>query len=109
MKSFNRERFLLYCVAWIIGVQFTLFILAGVACSYGFTVKLRKVVNSTDTVSMCPGVFELVHDSAGESLGVLLALLGGGTIAMGEYQRRHPPERPQAPPALDPRDPRNRQ
>jgi hypothetical protein len=112
VKPFNREKFLLYLVAWIIGVQFGLFILAGLACTYGYAVKIAKITSPTDQPVTCPRILEEIKSAAGESLAVLLALLGGGTIAVGEYHRRHPPERPQAPPALppmDPRDPRNRQ
>jgi hypothetical protein len=136
-RPFNREKFLLLLVAWILGVQFGLLILAGFMCSYGYLAKLQKITSSTDMPQVCPGILDKIKESAAESLAVLLALLGGGTIAVGEYQRRHPPQRPQAPlpepeawdvpplrpmppppvmPAtdpragapLDPRDPRNR-
>jgi hypothetical protein len=119
-KQFNRERFLLRCVAWIIGVQFGLFILAGLACAYGYAVKLGKVTSYADQPVTCPRILEEIKSATADSLAVLLALLGGGALAVGEYQRRHPPERPQARlpepepwtppptlPRLDPRDPRN--
>ncbi len=112
-RPFNREKFLLLLVAWILGVQFSLLILAGLMCSYGQFIKFTRFQAGADPAPVaCPTILDKIKESAGESLAVLLALLGGGTIAVGEYQRRHPPERPQPPPALppiDPRDPRNRQ
>lgn len=99
VKPFNREKFLLLLVAWVLGVQFGLLILAGLFCSYGYVVKLNKITSSADTPMVCPGILEKIKESAGESLAVLLALLGGGTIAVSEYQRRHPP-------GDDPRNPR---
>lgn len=135
-KQFNRERFLLRIVAAIIGVQFGVFILAAVVCAYGYTVKLGKVTSVEDRPEVCPKVFDDIKAAAGDGLAVLLALLGGGTLAVGEYQRRRPqsqaslpeptppdippprplpPVMPPPPPAdprsgapLDPRDPRNR-
>jgi hypothetical protein len=136
-RPFNRERFLLLLVAWILGVQFGLLILAGAVCGYGEISRFRQArVTNTPVAPACPTILEKIKESAGESLAVLLALLGGGTVAVGEYQRRHPPQRPQAAPLpepepwdvppprpmppvmpatdpragvpLDPRDPRNR-
>ena len=93
-KPFNRERFLLLLVAWVLGVQFGLLILAGLACTYGQMLKFsRFTATDPPTPIACPTILERIKESAGESLAVLLALLGGGTIAVGEYQRRHPPER----------------
>lgn len=103
---FNRERFLLWCVAWILGVQFGLFVVAGLACTYGYTVKLNKITSAQDALVACPAIVESIKTAANDGLAILLALLGGGAMAMGEYQRRHPPEEPGPP--LDPRDPRNR-
>jgi hypothetical protein len=107
VKPFNREKFLLLLVAWILGVQFSLLILAGFICGYGQYMKFSKFQPGLDIPGACPTILDKIKESAGESLAVLLALLGGGTIAVGEYQRRHPPEEPG--PRLDPRDPRNRQ
>lgn len=137
-RPFNREKFLLLLVAWILGVQFSLLILAGLMCSYGQFIKFTRFQAGADPAPVaCPTILDKIKESAGESLAVLLALLGGGTVAVGEYQRRHPPQRqaplpepepwdvppprpmppvmPPAPPAaprtgvpLDPRDPRNR-
>jgi hypothetical protein len=107
VKPFDRERFLLYLVAWIIGVQFGILILAGFVCGYGQYLNFNRAGKDETMPAACPGILAKVKDSAAESLAVLLALLGGGTIAVGEYQRRHPPEEPG--PRLDPRDPRNRQ
>jgi hypothetical protein len=87
-RTFDRERFLLWCVAWILGVQFGLLIIAGVACSYGYYVKTGKVQTHSDQVVACPGILDKIKESAAESLAVLLALLGGGAMAMNEYQKR---------------------
>jgi hypothetical protein len=85
---FNRERFLLRCVAWIIGVQFGVFILAAGICSYGYFLKARLVIKPDQEATVCPGMVDRIRQSAGESLAVLLALLGGGTIALNEAERR---------------------
>lgn len=106
MKPFNREKFLLYLVAWIMFVQFGILILAGAVCGYGQYRKFNNIGVGAEIPPACPGILTQIRDSAVESLGILLALLGGGTIAVSEYQRRHPPEEPG--PRLDPRDPRNR-
>jgi hypothetical protein len=106
-SPFNRERFLLYCVGFIIFVQFSLLILAGMICGYGQYMKFSKFQPGLEIPGACPSILDKIKESAAESLAVLLALLGGGTIAVGEYQRRHPPEDPG--PRFDPRDPRNRQ
>jgi hypothetical protein len=98
-KPFNRERFLLLLVAWILGVQFSLLILAGVICGYGQYRNFSLPTRDEPLPPACPGILEKIKESAAESLAVLLALLGGGAVAVGEYQRRHPPED-------DPRNPR---
>jgi hypothetical protein len=106
VKPFNRERFLLLLVAWVLGVQFSLLILAGLICGYGQYHKFATHEPGGEPLPpACPTILDKIKESAGESLAVLLALLGGGTIAVGEYQRRHPPEEPG--PRFDPRDPRN--
>lgn len=108
---FNRERFLLFCVAWIIGVQYGVFILAAGSCAYLTSIivktKLGPSVPWTNGAGLpyCGKLPDDMKASAEGSLAVLLALLGGGTIAVAEYQRRQPPEEPG--PRLDPRDPRN--
>ena len=92
-RPFNRERFLLLLVAWVLGVQFGLLILAGLMCSYGQFIKFSRIQSADLPVPVaCPTILDKIKESAGESLAVLLALLGGGTIAVGEYQRRHPPK-----------------
>lgn len=98
-KPFNRERFLLLLVAWVLGVQFGLLIMAGVVCGYGQYRNFDRQGKDEALPPACPGILEKIKDSAAESLAVLLALLGGGTVAVSEYQRRHPPED-------DPRNPR---
>jgi hypothetical protein len=85
--GFNRERFLLKCVAWILGVQFGVFILAGLMCSYGYFTKIRMINKVEQQASVCPGMIIRIRESAQESLAVLLALLGGGTLAVGEMKR----------------------
>jgi hypothetical protein len=85
---FSRERFLLRCVAWIIGVQFGVFILAAGACTYGYYLKARLVIKAEEQATVCPGMIERIRQSATDSLAVLLALLGGGTIALNEAERR---------------------
>jgi len=87
-QHFNRERFLLRCVAWIIGVQFGVFILAAGACTYAYYLKARLIIKADQQATVCPGMVERIRQSAGESLAVLLALLGGGTIALNEAERR---------------------
>jgi hypothetical protein len=87
-KPFSRERFLLLLVAWILGVQFSLLILAGLICGYGQYLKFSKIGTGVEVPTACPTILDKIKESAGESLAVLLALLGGGTVAVGEYQRR---------------------
>jgi hypothetical protein len=94
-QHFNRERFLLRCVAWIIGVQFSILILAAFACSYGYFLKARLVIKADQQATVCPGMIDRIRQSATDSLAVLLALLGGGTIALNEAERRQ---------KLDPRE-----
>jgi hypothetical protein len=86
--QFNRERFLLRLVAWILAVQFGIFIIAGFACSYGYYVKTRFVQTTADELIACPHAIEQIRAAAGESLAVLLALLGGSALAASEIQRR---------------------
>lgn len=86
--NFSRERFLLRLVAWILGVQFSIFILAGVACTFGYYAKTRLLRNTTETIDVCPAAIQEIRTAAGESLAVLLALLGGGALAASEIQRR---------------------
>jgi len=85
---FNRERFLLRCVAWIIGVQFSILILAAFACSYGYFMKVRMLSNMDQEATACPAMIDRIRQSAQESLAVLLALLGGGSLAASEINRR---------------------
>lgn len=85
---FNREKFLLYLVAWILGVQFGILILAGFVCGYGQYLNFSRTGKDEIMPAACPGILAKVKDSAAESLAVLLALLGGGTVAVSEYQRR---------------------
>ena len=104
--NFNRERFLLQLVAWILGVQFGIFILAGAACTFGYYTKTKLLKSSSDSIEICPNATAEIRTAAGESLGVLLALLGGGALAANEIQRRNEaidkegPEKPRDP--LDP-------
>jgi hypothetical protein len=98
---FNRERFLLYCVAWIIGVQYAIFIMGGVMCSYLTSIIIKAEVAGNPkpprSLPFCLNLSDKMHESAAASLSVLLALLGGGAVAVGEYQRRQG--------GRDPRDP----
>jgi hypothetical protein len=71
-------------VAGILSVQFGLLVLAGVICGYGFLMER----NQERRGEVCPQILSQIRDSAGESLAVLLALLGGGTIAASEINRR---------------------
>jgi hypothetical protein len=71
-------------VAGILSVQFGLLVLAGVICGWGFLQER----NEQRRGEVCPQILTQIRDSAGESLAVLLALLGGGTIAASEIQRR---------------------
>jgi hypothetical protein len=101
---FNREKFLLWCIGWILGVQFGIFILAGLMCSYGYLVKANKISTVQDELKVCPDIADKIQNAAGESLAVLLALLGGGAMVASDYQRRVQSRPPAAPP--DPRTPR---
>lgn len=98
-RPFQREKFLLLLVAWILGVQFSLLILAGFICGYGQIRNFERPGPDEQLSVVCPGIMQKIKESAAESLAVLLALLGGGALAVGDYQRRHPPED-------DPRNPR---
>jgi hypothetical protein len=89
---FNRERFLLRCIAWIIGVQFGIYILGAIACvriSEGRLKFLQELRGSPANLSptVCPVLADKIQDSANQGLAVLLALLGGGALAADELRR----------------------
>jgi hypothetical protein len=88
---FDRERFLLYCVGFILLVQFGIFVIAAGICSVGFYKKLQLLSSAHEEVPICPKVLESLHDSVAQASGILLALLGGGAVATNEIQRRRKP------------------
>jgi predicted Kef-type K+ transport protein len=100
---YSRERFLLRCVAWIIGVQFGVLILYGVSCSYGYFKKINLIHSSEERASACPDALPQIRQSAAESLGVLLALLGGGALAADELRRARKGRDEPPPPDDEPR------
>lgn len=93
MSNFNRERFLLRCVAWIIGVQFGIYIIGSIACVRIAEVRLRvyEVLKSSPTrqnQTICLSLPDKIQDSANQGLAVLLALLGGGALVGDELKKR---------------------
>jgi hypothetical protein len=97
---FNRERFLLRCVAWIVGVHFSILGLAAVACAWAYIHKIAMLKDPGQDATTCPKVFANLQDATNQGLAVLLALLGGGALATDE-QRRARKEEDHAP--ADPR------
>lgn len=89
--EFNREKFLLHLVAWILLVQFGIFVIAAGICSVGFYKKLQLLTTPQDEIPICPKVLESLHDSVAQASGILLALLGGGAVAANEINRRQKP------------------
>jgi hypothetical protein len=88
---FNRERFLLRCVAWVLFIQFGVWGTVGLTCAlvlFERAVKLKLPFGN-----VCQQTSVRFQESAESSLAILLALLGGGALAASELQRRQkPPE-----------------
>lgn len=83
--GFNRERFLLRCVAWILGVQFGVWGLVGLTCAGVFFYRSTYVPGPYQPV--CVGTQVNFQKAAESSLSILLALLGGGALAADEMRR----------------------
>ena len=83
---FNRERFLLRCVAYVLFIQFGVWGIVGLTCAGVFFWRATKILGPYSPVCMQTQTnFQKAADS---SLSVLLALLGGGALAAGEIQRK---------------------
>jgi hypothetical protein len=92
-QYFNRERFLLRCVAWIIGVQFGFFIAATVHCAAIVRSREALVAAGKPVIpgsGFCDVLPDKLQGSADQGLAVLLALLGGGALALSERPRQDP-------------------
>jgi hypothetical protein len=87
---YNRERFLLRCVAWIIGVQFGFYIVATGVCGEITRVKLR-ILNNTGkepvSVVFCAALPDKLQNSVDQGLAILLALLGGSALAASDRRQ----------------------
>jgi len=94
---YNRERFLLRLVAWIIGVQFSFYIVGTLACTEIARVKLNLLMNQSnkpaDPAPFCVQLPDKLQNSVDQGLAVLLALLGGGALALSE-RREQPRQDP---------------
>jgi hypothetical protein len=94
---FNRERFLLRLVAWIIGVQFSFYIVGTLACTEIARVKLNLLINQSNKqegpAPFCVQLPDKLQNSVDQGLAVLLALLGGGALALSE-RREQPRQDP---------------
>jgi hypothetical protein len=97
---FIRERFLLRLVAWLLGVHFSILGLAAVACAWAYIHKVAMLKDPGQEATTCPKVLVNLQDATNQGLAVLLALLGGGALAIDE-QRRAKKEEDHAP--ADPR------
>jgi hypothetical protein len=94
--EFNREKFLLHLVAWVLLVQFGIFVVASGICSVGFYKKLQLLSSASEEIPLCPRVLESLHESVSQASGILLALLGGGAVAANEINNRR--KKPPGPP-----------
>lgn len=84
MPNFNRERFLLRCVAFILFVQFAVWGVFSVSCVVVFLYKATIV---RDNSPVCEKIGIGFQNATESSLSVLLALLGGGALAADELKR----------------------
>jgi hypothetical protein len=82
---FNRERFLLRLVAWILMVQFAVWGAVGLSCAFLLLYKQAVMKVSEPTCDKAGAGFQKAVDG---SLSILLALLGGGALAVDEMKRR---------------------
>ena len=101
--GYNRERFLLRCVAWIIGVQFMFYIAASVVCADITHLRADRVGKGMvvgEPSKFCNELADKLQNSVEQGLAVLLALLGGGALALSEGM---PKERPETRKRVDPR------
>ncbi|MGB7563816.1 MAG: hypothetical protein WBM08_03590, partial [Prochlorococcaceae cyanobacterium] len=102
---FNRERFLLRCVAWIIGVQFILYLLGVISCIRITETRLSLLRESDGPLptreikTVCLSLPDKLQEASTQGMAVLLALLGGGALALEEARRSaaRKPEDPRRP------------
>jgi hypothetical protein len=89
-QFYSRERFILRCVAWIIGVQFGFYIIATGVCGEITRVKLmilREKGTEPLAVPFCAGLPDKLQNSVDQGLAVLLALLGGSALMAADNTR----------------------
>jgi len=92
---FNRERFLLRLVAYILMIQFGVWGVVGMGCAFVFLYK-STIAKVYDPTCQRAGIgFQNAVDSG---LSVLLALLGGGALAADEIKRRKESQNDDEPP-----------
>jgi hypothetical protein len=87
--NFNRDRFLLRCVAWVLGVHFGLWGIVGLSCVRIW--HITALDKDLPTIS-CPQLVKAYQDSSKGVLLILVALLAGGgimTIAVRNLRGDH--------------------
>lgn len=85
---FNRERFLLRCVAWVLGVHFGLWAIVGLSCTRIW--YITALDNKLRTVS-CQETAKAYKETSEGVLLILVALLAGGgvmTIALRKLKEK---------------------
>jgi hypothetical protein len=87
--KFNRERFLLRCIAWVLGVHFGLWGIVGLSC---VRVWYVTALDPKRPAISCPQMIRAYRDSSEGILLILVALLTGGgimTIAVRKLKGDH--------------------
>jgi hypothetical protein len=85
-RPFNREKFLLVCVAYIIFIQFFVWGVVGLACAGVFLYKSTKEAGRPNPT--CERTAQGFQEASQSSLAVLLALLGGSSVIAAVDQKR---------------------
>lgn len=100
--EFNRERFLLRLIAAAVIAPLALYGIGAIACSVKYT------ISGSASQGACQPLQQNLNRSTEMALSILLALLGGGALAVDaasnrpERKREDEPTRP-VPPEQDPR------
>ena len=95
--EFHRERFLLRLVAAVVVTPLALYGIGAIACS------AKYAISGTSGTATCVVLQQNLGRSTETALSVLLALLGGGALAVdAANQRRREEAEDQGPPAVEP-------
>jgi hypothetical protein len=95
--EFNKERFLLRLVAAVVISPLALYGIGAIACSVKYT------ISGSASEGACQTLQANLGRSTESALSVLLALLGGGALAVdAANQKRREEAGDQGPPAVEP-------